>query len=143
MHTGVSIAAEFGWPPAALARPLPRVESAISIARPADAVFAYVTTPALWHTWHPATASVQDVPNRPLVTGETMRERIAAAGRRFDALWTVLACDAPRLWVIATATPHGDARIVYRIDDAPRRAASIARLTSGRGAGRGRRSTAT
>ena len=106
---------DFGWPPTSAAGAVPRVETRISIARGAADVFAYVTTPALWHTWHPATASVHDVPNRPLVTGETMRERIDAAGRRFDAIWTVLACEAPQLWVIATATDNGDARIVYRV----------------------------
>jgi uncharacterized protein YndB with AHSA1/START domain len=33
-----------------------RVETAIEIERPPQSVFDYVTTPALWHTWHPATA---------------------------------------------------------------------------------------
>ena len=107
----------FGWPPPAGAadEPPPRVDTGIDIALPAARVFAYATTPALWHTWHPATASVREVPDRPLVTGETMVEEIKAVGRRFDARWTVLACEAPRLWVIATATENGSARIVYRI----------------------------
>jgi uncharacterized protein YndB with AHSA1/START domain len=109
-------ATEFGWPPQAVANTaLPRVETEIGIACPPERVFDYVTTPALWHTWHPATASVRDVPERPLTTGETMVESIAALGRRFDARWTVLACERPRLWVIATSTGNGDARIVYRI----------------------------
>jgi uncharacterized protein YndB with AHSA1/START domain len=33
-----------------------RVETAIQIERPPQSVFDYVTTPALWHTWHAATA---------------------------------------------------------------------------------------
>lgn len=87
----------------------------MDVAVGAERLYDYVTTPALWHTWHPATASVRDVPLRPLVTGETMIERIAAVGRSFDARWVVLACERPRLWVIATATDNGDARIVYRV----------------------------
>ena len=91
------------------------IHSAIDIARAPAEAFAFVTSPALWHRWHPATRSVREVPNRPLVAGETMLESIRAAGRSFDALWTVLACDAPSRWVIATDTPHGVARITYRI----------------------------
>jgi len=49
---------------------------------------------------------------------EQVTEAIRVGGRRFSATWTVLACDAPTLWVIATTTPVGDARIVYglRVD---------------------------
>lgn len=92
-----------------------RVETTIDIGRAAGDVFGYVTTPALWHTWHPATVSVQDVPLRPLTTGETMRELITVAGRRNEAVWTVVACDAPLRWEIATDTAAGSAHIVYRI----------------------------
>ena len=92
-----------------------RIETEIYIKRTAAEVFDYVTTPALWHTWHPATVSVRDVPDRPLVAGETMRELIAVAGRRNEAVWTVLVCDAPRRWEIGTDTPAGTAHIVYRI----------------------------
>ncbi|MEP6657551.1 MAG: SRPBCC family protein, partial [Betaproteobacteria bacterium] len=37
-----------------------RVETQLEIERPPQQVFAYVTTPALWHTWHPATVEVRD-----------------------------------------------------------------------------------
>ena len=37
------------------------------------------------------------------------------ARRRFSATWTVLACEPPALWVIATSPPQGDARIVYEL----------------------------
>jgi uncharacterized protein YndB with AHSA1/START domain len=92
-----------------------RVETEIEIGRPQQQVFDYVSTPALWHTWHPATVEVRDVPNRPLTTGETMLELIAVGGRRDEALWTVLACAAPQRWEIATDTDNGVARIVYRL----------------------------
>src|ERR1700722_10072291 len=92
-----------------------RVESELVIDRPPQLVFEYVTTPALWHTWHPATVKVRGVPNRPLTVGETMIETIAVAGRRDEAKWTVQACSPPQLWEIATDTDNGPARLVYRI----------------------------
>ncbi len=93
------------------------IETQIEIGCPAREAFDYATTPALWHTWHPATVEVRDVPDRPLTTGETMLETIAVAGRRDEALWTVLACEAPRRWEIATDTASGAADIVYRVGE--------------------------
>lgn len=87
----------------------------VGIGRPMAQVFDYVSNPSLWATWHPATVAVRDVPARPLTTGETVVEEIAAAGRRDQALWTVLACEPPELWVIATDTSKGAARITYRL----------------------------
>jgi uncharacterized protein YndB with AHSA1/START domain len=92
-----------------------RIDSEIDIARPPQRVFDYVTTPALWHTWHPATVEVRDVPNRPLTTGETMLERIVVMGRRDEALWTVRACVPPERWEIETDTAKGQAHIGYRL----------------------------
>jgi len=91
------------------------IETEVEIARPSQQVFEYVTTPALWHTWHPATVEVRDVPDRPLTSGETMLELIAVGSRRDKALWTVRACEPPARWEIATDTPNGSADIVYRI----------------------------
>ena len=92
-----------------------RVETEIDIDRPPQAVFDYVTTPALWRTWHPATVDVCGVPNRPLGKGETALELIAVAGRRDQALWTVTECAPPQRWEIVTETDKGSAQIVYRI----------------------------
>lgn len=92
-----------------------RVETAVSIERSAQDVFNFVTTPAQWHQWHPATRSVSDVPNRPLIKDETVREKIAVGHRRSEAVWTVVVCDAPQRWEIATDTPAGSAHIVYRL----------------------------
>ena len=92
-----------------------QVETEIEIRRPPPEVFAYVTTPALWSTWHPATVAVRDVPQRPLTTGETAVEVISVAGRRGEATWTVRACTPPRSWEIVTDNAQGSARIVYRL----------------------------
>lgn len=93
-----------------------RVETTIGIDRAAQDVFDYVTTPALWRTWHPATVAVRDVPERPLTVGETARELIAMGGRTDEAVWTVRACEPPKLWTIDTDTPKGAAQITYRIE---------------------------
>ena len=95
------------------------IDTEVALGRAPQTVFDYVTTPALWHTWHPATAEVRDVPNRPLTRGETMLEVIAMLGQRDEALWTVLACAAPQRWEIVTDTVRGSAHITYLITPAP------------------------
>lgn len=81
----------------------------------AQTLFEYITAPARWHEWHPATAGVRDAPGRPLTTGETVVERIRTPIGSFDALWTVITCVQAELWVIATQTARGDAQITYRV----------------------------
>ncbi|TDP73987.1 SRPBCC family protein [Roseateles toxinivorans] len=93
----------------------PVVTSVIAIARPAAEVFDFVSTPAHWSRWHPATRLVREAPERPLVLGETVLEHIGMVGRRFQARWTVCACEPVNRWAIATDTPHGVARITYLI----------------------------
>jgi hypothetical protein len=92
-----------------------RIETEIDIDRRPEVVFDYVSTPALWSTWHPATVAVLGAPERPLTEGETALELIAVAGRREQALWTVTVCTAPQRWEIITDTDNGSAHIVYRI----------------------------
>ena len=92
-----------------------RIETEITITRSPEDVFDYVTTAALWHTWHPATLGVYDVEPRPLTTGETMREKIAVAWRRSEAVWTVLGRVRPGIWEIGTDTATGSAHIVYHL----------------------------
>jgi uncharacterized protein YndB with AHSA1/START domain len=104
---------------AALSGGCVRVQTQIDIACPPQVVFDYVTTPALWHTWHPATVAVLGVLHRPLVKGESALEVIAVGGRRDKALWTVLACNPPHQWEIATDTTNGSARIVYQLTPIP------------------------
>jgi carbon monoxide dehydrogenase subunit G len=48
----------------------------ITIARPANQVFAYVTQPDLWHEWHPASTSAV-LPRKPLQVGDAFREIIS------------------------------------------------------------------
>jgi hypothetical protein len=92
-----------------------RVESETSVAVTAQRLFDYVTTPALWHTWHPATVAVRGAPQRPLTVGEHAVELIAVGRRRDEAEWVVRECQPPHLWEIATETANGVGHIVYRV----------------------------
>ena len=87
----------------------------IHIPAPPEAVYDFVTNAARWHTWHPATHRVRDVPQRPLVLGETMVEEIHAGFRRFEATWQVTEHEPPRRWAIATRTPHGHSTVRYEL----------------------------
>lgn len=94
----------------------PGVTTTVTIPVPAPELFALVTNARQWTRWHPATASVRDTPDRPLVLGESVVESIRAAGRSFDARWVVVECDAPRRWIIATDSPQGSAWIEYTLE---------------------------
>lgn len=109
-------AATLRWPPAADEPRLVGIDSFVLIHRPVAAVFEFVTNAALWHYWHPATVATL-APSRPLRQGEQAVETIRVGRRRFDATWTVLACEPPLLWAIATTTDQGDARIAYELRD--------------------------
>jgi hypothetical protein len=108
------------WPPAADEPTLVTIDTAVLIRRSIDAVFNFATNASLWTAWHPATAAVTATARRPLVQGETVIEAIRVGALRFQATWTVLACESPSRWVIATTARQGDARIVYELfaDDA-------------------------
>ena len=94
---------------------LVRLETIVVIGRAPQEVFDYVTAPYLWEAWHPATASVSDVPERPIVVGESVRENIDVGFKQFATTWTVVECDSPRSWVIVTDSGEGVARIRYEV----------------------------
>ena len=103
------------WPPAPDEPPVVTIDSAVLIMRPLAAVFDFATNASFWTAWQPATAAVSAAPRRPLVTSDTATEAIRIGLLRFNATWTVLACERPTLWVIATQARLGDARIVYAL----------------------------
>jgi uncharacterized protein YndB with AHSA1/START domain len=77
-----------------------RIANSIVIARSPDAVFAYVTTPANWPKWHPASLAVSGATDHSLVAGEQVTEDFIVAGRKGRVVWTALKRDAPREWII-------------------------------------------
>jgi uncharacterized protein YndB with AHSA1/START domain len=101
------------WPEAWLGS---RVVNRIEIAAAPERVFGYVTTPANWPRWHPASRAVRGVVDRTPRVGEEVVETFEIAGRRGEATWTTVELDPPRRWVIVSGTPGGNyARIVYTL----------------------------
>ncbi len=78
-----------------------RIHNSVSIDRDPDVVFAYVTTPANWPKWHPASLAVSGTTDHPLDVGEQVTEDFLVAGRRGRVVWTVVEREAPEHWVIA------------------------------------------
>lgn len=72
----------------------------VVIAQPPELVFAYVTTPAGWPAWHPSSIAVHGMVDHSLLRGEQVTEDFVVAGYRGQAVWRVLARDAPRRWMI-------------------------------------------
>ena len=85
-----------------------RIVTTVDIARPIAAVFDYVTTPANWPAWHPASRALVGG-DHPLALGEEVTEEFVAAGRRGAAR------EVPRLWTIAATAESGRATITYRL----------------------------
>ena len=102
------------WPDAWLGS---RVVNRIEIAAPPERVFSYVTTPANWPRWHPASRAVRGITDRTPKVGESVVETFEIAGRHDDATWTTVELDSPRRWVIYSGAPGGrSARIVYTMN---------------------------
>jgi uncharacterized protein YndB with AHSA1/START domain len=91
-----------------------RIVNRIRIGRSIEEVFDYLTTPANWPDWHPASLSVSGRVDHSLSIGEEVVEIFKAAGRAGRATWRVTGRDAPVLWQIETETPEATARITYR-----------------------------
>ncbi len=78
-----------------------RIANSIVIARPSDTVFAYVTTPANWPKWHPASLAVSGATDHSLLRGEQVTEDFVVAGRKRRVLWTATKREVNREWVIS------------------------------------------
>src|SRR5215471_21272550 len=71
------------------------IANTIVIAKPPDAVFAYVTTPGNWPKWHPASRAVSGTTDHSLTVGERVTEDFIVAGREGRVVWTAVKRDAP------------------------------------------------
>jgi uncharacterized protein YndB with AHSA1/START domain len=92
-----------------------RIITSIRIHRPIAEVFDYVTTPANWPVWHPASIAVSGSSDHPLWHGEEVTEEFVAGGRRGRATWRVTSREAPHYWRIEASSPQGQAAIVYQL----------------------------
>ena len=81
-----------------------RIVSSAEIARPTDAVYAYVTTPGNWPKWHPSSLAVHGATDHSLAVGEQVTEEYLVAGQQGTVTWTVTEREVPRRWVIEGTT---------------------------------------
>ena len=61
----------------------------VDIQRPIGVVFDFVTTPANWPAWHPASRAVRGAADYPLLAGEQVTEEFVAAGKQESCVWHV------------------------------------------------------
>src|SRR3984893_6519474 len=83
-----------------------RIVATISIHRPIGVVFDYITTPANWPAWHPASRAVSGSVDHSLLIGEQVTEEFVAGGRHGSCVWQVTRREVPYLWTITTSTPQ-------------------------------------
>lgn len=67
-----------------------QVINTILIDGPLEAVFDLATTTRFWPQWHPATAGVGGVTERPMRLGDKVRERAVIGGKTYEGNWTVV-----------------------------------------------------
>jgi uncharacterized protein YndB with AHSA1/START domain len=97
-----------------------RICNSIQIRRPIERVFDFITTPANWPQWHPASLSVSGNAGHSLLPGEEVTEEISVAGRRGQVTWLVRERSAPHRWVIdGTGKDGGRATITYTLTRDP------------------------
>ena len=97
-----------------------RICNSIQIRQPIEQVFDFITTPANWPQWHPASVSVGGNADHSLLPGEEVTENISVAGRRGLVTWLVRERIAPHRWVIEGAGKDGGrATITYTLTPHP------------------------
>jgi uncharacterized protein YndB with AHSA1/START domain len=97
-----------------------RICNSIQIRQPIEQVFDFITTPANWPQWHPASVSVGDNADHSLLPGEAVTENISVFGHRGQVTWLVRERSAPHRWIIdGTGNDGGHATITYTLTRDP------------------------
>jgi uncharacterized protein YndB with AHSA1/START domain len=97
-----------------------RICNSIQISQPIEQVFDFITTPAKWPQWHPASVSVGRNADHSLRQGEKVTEDISVVGRRGQVTWLVRERSAPRRWVIdGNGKDGGRATLTYTLTPHP------------------------
>ena len=97
-----------------------RICNSIQIRQPIEQVFDFITTPANWPQWHPASVSVGGNADHSLLLGEEVTENISVAGHRGQVNWLVRERSKPHRWIIeGTGKDGGRATITYSLTPHP------------------------
>jgi uncharacterized protein YndB with AHSA1/START domain len=92
----------------------------VEIRRPIEQVFDFITTPANWPQWHPASVNVEGNADHSLLPGEEITENISVAGRPGQVIWSARERSAPHRWVIdGIGKDGGRATITYTLSPHP------------------------
>ncbi|VVD96416.1 polyketide cyclase [Pandoraea terrigena] len=92
------------------------IVNTVTLHAPPPVVYDYVTTPANWPKWHPASLAVQGATDHSLAVGEKVAEEFRLAGRHGIIHWKVTEAKPPREWRIEgqmNRRPSGEVR--YRL----------------------------
>ena len=96
-----------------------KLERAIDIDASPDAVYDVLTDPRCLGEWVTIQEELEEAPEgRDLAEGDTLRQRMKVAGRRFRLSWTVVQADRPSRVVWEGKGPMGSkAKAVYELSD--------------------------
>jgi len=95
-----------------------RICNSIQIRQPIEQVFDFITTPANWPQWHPASVSVGGNADHSLLPGEEVTENISVAGHQGQVSWVVRERSKPHRWIIdGTGKDGGRATITYTLTE--------------------------
>ncbi|MCP5420097.1 MAG: SRPBCC family protein [Gammaproteobacteria bacterium] len=92
------------------------IVSSIVLPQSPEQVFDFVTAPAHWPRWHPASLTVDASDTRSFGIGEQVCENVAVGGYRGRVLWTVRECQRPSRWLITGQAERGGGRATLRYD---------------------------
>ncbi|MBV9214287.1 MAG: SRPBCC family protein [Actinobacteria bacterium] len=79
----------------------------IDIAAPREEVYDVLADPACLGAWVTIQEELEEAPEGTLARGDTLRQRMKVAGRRFHLTWKVLQADRPERIVWAGRGPMG------------------------------------
>jgi uncharacterized protein YndB with AHSA1/START domain len=93
-----------------------KLEREIDIEAPPEQVYDVVTDPRCLGEWVTIQEELEEAPDGDLEAGDTLRQRMKVAGRRFRLSWTVVEADRPTRVVWEGKGPLGSkAKAVYEL----------------------------
>ena len=93
-----------------------KLEREIDIEASPDAVYDVLTDPRCLGEWVTIQEALEDAPDGDLEPGDTLRQRMKVAGKRFRLSWTVVEADRPSRVVWEGEGPMGSkAKAVYEL----------------------------
>lgn len=79
-------------------------------------VYDYVTRPARWKEWHPASQKVKDIEDESLVAGRRFEEEVLSAGRQRHLTWLVEESRPGQRWRASAYMADGSTvRLTYEM----------------------------